>query len=66
MSYEFVVRWVAQRGGQLLDGRAIVVLLVLVGVRRVLGLCSGGAVWRRVSGVGAAAGCGMGCLVAWF
>ena len=36
-SEEFGVRWVAQCGGQLLDGCGVVVLLVSIFVRRVLG-----------------------------
>ena len=36
-SEEFGVRWVAQCGGQLLDGCGVVVLLVSIRVRRVLG-----------------------------
>ena len=60
---EFGVRRVAQCGGQLLDGCGVVVLLVSICVRRVLGYPFGGAVWPRVSGVGAAGGCGVGCPV---
>ena len=41
-SEEFGVRWVAQCGGQLLDGCGVVVLLVLICVRRVLGHPLGG------------------------
>ena len=35
-SQEFGVRWVAQCGGQLFDGRGVVVLFVSARVRRVL------------------------------
>ena len=41
-SEEFGVRWVAQCGGQLLDGCGVVVLLVSICVRCVLGYPLGG------------------------
>ena len=50
-SEEFGVLWVAQYGGQLLDGCGVVVLLVSICVRRVLGhplgaLCGRGYRWQ--------------------
>ena len=45
-SEEFGVRWVAQFGGQLLDGCGVVVLLVSICVRRVLGHLLGGLCGR--------------------
>ena len=63
-SEEFGVRWVAQCCGQLLDGCAIVVLLVSICVRRVLGHPFGGLCGWGISGAGAAGGCGVGCPVA--
>ena len=49
-SEEFGVRWVAQCGGQLLDGCGVVVLLVSIRVRRVLGHQLGGLFRRGYRG----------------
>ena len=49
-SEEFGVRWVAQCGGQLLDGCGVVVLLVSICVRRVLGHPLGGLCGRGYRG----------------
>ena len=49
-SEEFGVRWVAQCGGQLLDGCGVVVLLVSIRVRRVLGHPLGGLCGRGYRG----------------
>ena len=49
-SGEFDVRRVAQRGGQLLDGCGVVVLLVSIYVRRVLGHRLGGCVAEGIRG----------------
>ena len=45
-SEEFCSRWLAQCGGQLLDGCGVVVLLVSIRVRRVLGYPLGGLCGR--------------------
>ena len=49
-SEEFGVRWVAECGGQLLDGFGVVVLLVSICVRRVLGYPLGGLCGRGYRG----------------
>ena len=49
-SEEFGVWWVAQCGGQLLDGCGVVVLLVLICVRRVPGYPLGGLCGRGYRG----------------
>ena len=49
-SEEFGVRWVAQCGGQLLDGCGVVVLLVPICVRCVLGHPLGGLCGRGYRG----------------
>ena len=49
-SEEFGVRWVAQCGGQLLNGCGVVVLLVSIRVRRVLGHPLGGLCGRGYRG----------------
>ena len=49
-SEEFGVRWVAQCGGQLLDGCWVVVLFVSICVRRVLGHPLGGLCGRGYRG----------------
>ena len=50
-SEEFGFRWVAQRGGQLLDGCGVVVLLVSIPVRRVLGYPVGALCGRGCRGL---------------